>query len=360
MVINPFSFLEELETLTERGIAVEGRLYISSSAQVVMPYHIIIDNINESELNEKSIGSTGKGIGPAYSDKHSRRGMRMGDFLRSKEELHNFVNEKVEYANRYLELYNAPALSPRKVAADFVNIKGQIAPMIKDTPLMISRMNSSGKRIMLEGAQGTLLDIDHGTYPFVTSSTCTVGGAVSGSGMSLSAVERTIGIFKAYTTRVGNGPFPTELEDRYGEYMRNKGNEYGTTTGRPRRCGWFDIVAAKYSSSLNDLNEIALTKLDVLSGIPKVKICVAYELDGERIEDFPSNHHTLKNCLPVYEEMDGWAEEELSSDYDSLPDNARRYVERIESELGVAASFISTGPARKETIIRDKQAVMDR
>lgn len=358
MVVNPFTFLDELKELTSRGIDTIGRLYISSSAQVVMPYHIILDSIDESELEDRSIGSTGKGIGPAYSDKHSRHGMRAGDFLLGKEDLHALVRDKVEYANRMLDMHNAPTLSARKVASDFVNIKDEITPMIKDTQLMMSRWNADGKRIMLEGAQGTLLDIDHGTYPYVTSSTCTVGGAVSGSGVNISAVDRVIGIFKAYTTRVGNGPFPTELKDRHGEYLRDKGNEFGTTTGRPRRCGWFDLVAARYSASVNDLKEIALTKLDVISGIPKIKICVAYEIDGARIEDFPSSYDILNRCRPIYDEIEGWEDTKLGSDFASLPDNARNYIKRIEKELGVNASFVSTGPGRKETILRNKQPVL--
>ncbi len=359
MVVDPFYFLEELEGLVSEGVEVEGRLFISSAAQVVMPYHKILDKLSESDLKDKSIGSTGKGIGPAYSDKHSRRGMRMGDFLLNKEALHELVMEKVDFANQLLEVYRAPALSPSKVATDFVNIRDVIAPYVRDTQIMVSRMEADDKMIMLEGAQGTLLDIDHGTYPYVTSSSCTVGGAVSGSGLSLSGIARIIAIFKAYTTRVGNGPFPTELTDSMGERLRNRGKEFGTTTGRPRRCGWFDLVAARHAVRVNGIKEIALTKLDVISGLPEIKICVAYQLDGERIDYFPASQEAVTRCVPVYESMEGWGGGDLPGSYQELPPEARKYVERIEKELGVRAAFISTGPGRKETIIRDHQAVLD-
>jgi len=359
MVIDPFYFLEELEGLVSEGIETEGSLFISSGAQVVMPYHKMLDKMSESDLQDKSIGSTGKGIGPAYSDKHSRRGMRMGDFLLNKEALHELVMEKVDFANRLLEVYHAPALSPRKVATDFVNIRDSIAPFVRDTQPMISRLEADDKMIMLEGAQGTLLDIDHGTYPYVTSSSCTVGGAVSGSGLSPTKIARTIGIFKAYTTRVGNGPFPTELKDSTGERLRKRGKEFGTTTGRPRRCGWFDLVAARYSVTVNGLKEIALTKLDVISGMSEIKLCVGYQLEGEKIDYFPLNHEELKRCVPVYENVKGWGDEKFPGSYQELPAGAREYVERIEKELGVKATFISTGPGRKETIIRDHQVVLD-
>jgi adenylosuccinate synthase len=355
MVIDPFSFLEELNELVSDEVDVEGKLFISSAAHLVMPYHKILDNLNEGDLKENSIGSTGRGIGPAYSEKYSRRGIRMESFLLKKKELYDLVAGNVEYANRMLKIYNAPVLSPKKIGADFVNIRDLLVHFIKDTHVMISEMISQNKRILLEGAQGGLLDIDHGTYPYVTSSSCTIGGAISGSGIAPSSIKRIIGIFKAYITRVGNGPFPTELNDEDGQYLQKKGNEYGTTTGRPRRCGWFDLVAAKYTAAINGLKEIAFTKLDVMDGMPKIKICVAYEVDGERITEFPSNLRVLERCKPVYEEMAGWETGvNINASYQSLPAEARDYIERIESELDVQATFISVGPERNETIIRER------
>lgn len=354
MVIDPFTFLDELGELLKRGIEVEGRLYISSAAQVVMPQHRLLDSLLEGEREQNRIGSTGKGIGPAYSCKHSRLGMRMGDFLLAKEEFHALIRSSVEDANRHIEMYGAPPLSPNRVAADFISIRDLIQPFLADTQRLIAGWKREGKRLLLEGAQGTLLDIDHGTYPFVTSSNCTIGGALTGTGLAPGDVARTIGIFKAYTTRVGNGPFPTELQDDTGACLRDRGGEYGTTTGRPRRCGWFDLVAARYAVELNGLEEIALTKLDVLSGLETLRICVAYELDGARIEDFPQNAALLARCEPLYEDLPGWGGRELGAgDFASLPDNARRYVESLEERLDVRASFISTGPERASTIIRE-------
>ncbi len=354
MVIDPFAFIEEWKGLVSRGVGVEGRLFISSAAQVVMFYHRVLDNLYESELKGGSIGSTGKGIGPTYADKFSRRGMRMGDFLLGKEELYDLVRHRVEYNNRYMELFNASTFPAQKNASEFVNIKDLISHFIVDTQELIFRMKREGKRLLLEGAQGTLLDIDHGTYPYVTSSSCTIGGALTGSGLAPADISRALGIFKAYVTRVGNGPFPTEIGGGEGDMLRERGREYGTTTGRPRRCGWFDFVAGRYSVMLNGLKEIALTKIDVLSGLPRVKCCVAYRLNGEEIQSFPQNAALLARCEPVYEELPGWGEHDLEVEtYDELPENARRYIETIEERLRVKISFISNGPEREKAIIRE-------
>jgi adenylosuccinate synthase len=355
MVIDPFAFMDELSGLMSRGIDIGDRLFISSAAQVVMPHHRFLDSLLEGELRDGRIGSTGKGIGPAYSCKGSRRGMRMGDFLLPKEEIHERVVKMISYGNKLVEIFGAPPLSEKKVAADFVNIKDLISHLIVDTQELIHKWKVEGKRILLEGAQGTLLDIDHGTYPYVTSSNCTIGGAVTGTGLAPKDIGRAIGIFKAYTTRVGNGPFPTELEDETGDFLRDRGGEFGTTTGRPRRCGWFDLVAARYSVMLNGLEEIALTKLDVLSDLETIRVCTSYEVDGEKIEYFPQSAEVLERCKPVYEELPGWTNEELEgTDYKALPENAWNYVKKLEEHLGVHASFISMGPERKKTIIRDK------
>ncbi len=360
MVIDPFAFFTELQELIERGIDVEGRIFISSAATVVMPYHRVLDNVYESDLKDKSIGSTGKGIGPAYADKYTRAGMRFGDFLMSKEELFDLVSSNVERHNRYLEIFSVPVLPKRKIASDFVNIQDLISHFIVDTREMIYRMKSDGKRILLEGAQGTLLDVDHGTFPFVTSSSCSIGGALTGTGLAPGDIGRVVGIFKAYTTRVGNGPFPTELSGEEGDLLREKGCEYGTTTGRPRRCGWLDLVAARFAVRLNGLKEIALTKLDVISGFSTVKVCTAYKLGDMEIDNFPPGAKILEDCKPVYQELPGWDEDVATGDFDALPENARRFIEFIEEWLDVKVSFISTGPEREATIIREAAYSFDK
>jgi len=353
MVIDPFAFLDEFQELVSRGVDVEGRLFISSSAQVVMPYHKMLDNLLEVDLKERKIGSTGKGIGPAYTDKYSRRGLRFSCFLLEKDELYEEVKGRVEFANRLIKMFGAPELSPGKVASDFVNIKEIISHFVVDSQEFIAELKGKGRRILLEGAQGTLLDIDHGTYPYVTSSSCTVGGALSGSGMVPSDIKRAIGVFKAYVTRVGNGPFPTEISGEEGNILRERGKEYGTTTGRPRRCGWFDLVAARYASMVNGLTDIALTKLDVISGYSRVKICTAYRLDGKVIERFPSDARVLSRCEPVYEELPGWDEKAIDADsFEDLPEEAKRFVEVIEEKLKTKVTFISTGPERERMILR--------
>jgi len=361
MVIEPFALLDELKELTSRGIDVGGRMFISSAAQIVMPYHRILDNLMEADLKGQSIGSTGKGIGPAYGDKHMRSGLRMGVFLLDKEELYDIVKAKVEAGNRLLGLLGGPPLSSEKVASDFARIRDLVSRFVVDTQELVHTMKAQGKRILLEGAQGTLLDIDHGTYPFVTSSSCTIGGALTGTGLAARDIGRVIGIFKSYVTRVGNGPMPSELAGAEGVELRERGKEYGTTTGRPRRCGWFDLVAGRYSVRLNGYDEIALTKLDVISGLRGIKLCTAYELNGKRIVSFPQSLSDLAKCRPVFEEMPGWSAGEIRVDqFSEFPVRARRFIERLESELGVPVSFISTGPAREETVIRNAAYSFDR
>ncbi len=354
MVIEPQAFLAELDELVKRGVDAEKRLRVSSAAHIVMPYHRMLDNLIEVDLKKESVGSTGKGIGPAYGDKYLRRGLRMGAFLLGKAELFDIVKAKVSDANRLIGLFSAPPLSAEKIASDFAGMRDRMAGLIVDSQALVHELKASGRRILLEGAQGTLLDIDHGTYPFVTSSSCTVGGAVTGTGLAPRDIGRVIGIFKAYITRVGNGPMPSELAGDVGNELRERGKEYGTTTGRPRRCGWFDVVAGRYSVLLNGYDDIVLTKLDVISGMPRVKLCVAYELDGKRIESFPQNLLDLAKCRPVFEELPGWGENEIKVDrYDALPANARAFIERIEKGIGAPASIISTGAAREETIVRN-------
>jgi adenylosuccinate synthase len=354
MVVDPVALLSELEELMSRGINVEGRILISSSAHAVLQPHKVLDNLYEVDREKEPIGSTGKGIGPAYCNKYSRKGLRMGMFRLPQEDIFELVRSRIEDCNRLLETYNAPPLSPENIATEFVGMAHILAPLVVDTQPLLQEMRLEGRRFMLEGAQGALLDIDHGTYPYVTSSSCTVGGALTGSGLNVKDVNRVIGIFKAYTTRVGNGPFPTELKDDIGEELREKGGEYGTTTGRPRRCGWFDIVAARYSARLNGLDEIALTKLDVISELDTVKVCTHYEHDGQRIDRFPLDAGPLDACSPVYREFPGWELDPSSvGSYDALPKKARTYIEFLENEVGVKVSFISHGPERKNTIVRE-------
>lgn len=353
MVVDPFAFLQEVRELGDRGIDVSERLFVSSAAHVVTPVHKLMDNILETDRKGASIGSTGKGIGPAYADKHMRGGLRMAVFLREREDLFDTIARSVEWSNRVFAAYNAPTLSPETIASDFVGIRDAIEPFVVDTQAAIGELREKGRRILLEGAQGTLLDIDHGTYPFVTSSSCSIGGAIAGTGLGPREINRVVGIFKSYITRVGNGPMPTEIAGRDGEALRERGGEYGTTTGRPRRCGWFDMVAGRYSVMLNGYDEIALTKLDVLSGFETVKICTAYRSGGTVIASFPQDAEILARCEPVYEEMPGWQERLSSSrSMDDLPSAARRFIERLEEGLGVPITFVSTGPARQETILR--------
>jgi adenylosuccinate synthase len=361
MVIDPFALLGELKELMCRGVDVSGRVLVSSAAHIVMPHHRLLDNLSETDLKEGSIGSTGKGIGPAYAEKHMRNGLRMGLFLLDKSDLFDIVKAKVEWGNRQLALYGAPSLSSEKVASDVANIRDLVAALVVDSQELMHTMKVQGKRILLEGAQGTLLDIDHGTYPFVTSSSCSVGGALTGTGLTLRDIGRVIGVFKSYITRVGNGPMPSEITGTEGDELRERGGEYGTTTGRPRRCGWFDLVAGRHSVLVNGFDEIALTKLDVVSGLPKVKLCVAYEIDGRRTTSFSQCLTGLQGCTPVYEEMAGWSEKDLEVEqYEDLPANARRYIERIEKELATSVSFISMGPAREATIVRREAYSFDR
>lgn len=353
MVVDPFAFLQEVSELAARGVETRNRIFISSAAHVVTPVHKMIETALESERKDACIGSTGRGIGPAYSDKYLRSGLRMGIFRMSKPKLFEAIERAIEIGNRLLAAYNAPTFSAESIAGDFVSIKEDIEPFVVDGLQMIREMRDRGKRILLEGAQGTLLDIDHGTYPYVTSSSCSVGGALTGSGLRIRDIDRIVGVFKSYVTRVGNGPMPTQIEGDEGKILRDRGGEYGTTTGRPRRCGWFDLVAGRYSVALNGYDEIALTKLDVLSGFEKVKIATAYRIGGREVELMPQACCELDRCEAVFEELPGW-KENISSvqSVEELPQAARSYIERLEEGLGVPITFVSTGPAREETIVR--------
>lgn len=352
-VVNPQAFNSETQELREMGIECEGRLFISSRAHLILPYHNALDRAREERLGENSVGTTMRGIGPAYEDKASRTGIRAGDLLYP-DLLREKILGNIEDANRELQSLGASPLEAEATLDSFLGEALRLKPFIRDTASFINQCVREGRAMLLEGAQGTMLDVDHGTYPFVTSSNATAGGASTGLGLPPKAITGVLGIAKAYTTRVGGGPFPTELLDETGAYLQKRGNEYGAVTGRPRRTGWFDAVVVRYSTMVNGLDAIALTKLDVLDEIDEIKICVAYNCRGERIEDVPYGASVLADCQPVYETMPGWKTTTSAiTNYDELPTRAKDYVRRIEELCGAPAALISTGPERTETIIRD-------
>ena len=344
VVIDPEQLLKEIKDLKERGIPVEKNLYISANAHVVMPYHKDVEKWEESLRGKGKIGTTGRGIGPAYVDKVARRGIRMGDLLERKT-----LEEKL---NLNLKIYGnllGFSYSKEEILEKFLEFGKKLRKYITDTSLLIYRLMEEGKDILFEGAQGTLLDIDHGTYPYVTSSNASAAGVCTGCGVSPRSITKVIGVAKAYTTRVGEGPFPTELKDEIGTLLQERGNEYGATTGRPRRCGWFDGVALRYATRINGLDELILTKLDILDKLDKVKICVAYRYKGKVIQDFPNRFVMWRECEPVYEEMDGWKEDTSKvTSYKDLPDAARKYIKKIEEIGKVPIRLLSVGPQREE------------
>jgi adenylosuccinate synthase len=353
IVIDPVALAKELLSLRESNIDVRA-LRISDRAHLLLPHHALIDQLRETRSADGKIGTTGRGIGPCYESKFNREGVRavfLLDEARLKEEIFRLCEAKNEYLKM---VFNHPGIPAAEVFETFRELARELAPLVTDTGLLIHAHIESGKRLLLEGAQGTLLDVDHGTYPFVTSSNSTAGGACTGLGIPPTRIRSTIGVFKAYCTRVGEGPFVTELKDATGELIRERGHEYGTTTGRPRRCGWFDAVAARYAVRVNGFDGIALTLLDVLDTFGEVKVCVAYEHGGREHTDFPAAPWILKEARPVYTSMPGWKEEIYGkTSWDALPTNARAYVEYLESLLGRPVSILSTGPDRGHTIVRD-------
>jgi adenylosuccinate synthase len=355
VVIDPEALIEEINDLKARGISFEGRFFVSKRAHLIMPYHKIFDKHSEAKKGSKKIGTTGRGIGPSYADKMARVGLRVCD-LYDEEVLKEKVFQNVEEVNLIAErIHGLEPLNPQEVFESYKKYGEIIKPYVAETSYMINKLYNEGKNIMLEGAQGTLLDVDHGTYPFVTSSNPTAGGAFTGTGLAPQSLNNVVGVLKAYTTRVGSGPFPTELEDETGQRLRDVGGEYGATTGRPRRCGWLDLVATKYAKMLSGINYIALTKLDVLTGFDKIKVCVGYEYNGKVFETFPPEIKILENLTPVYKEFDGWTEDITKvKRYNDLPENAKKYVEFIKNELGVEYALISLGTDREETIILNK------
>ncbi|MDO8885605.1 adenylosuccinate synthase [Candidatus Oleimmundimicrobium sp.] len=353
VVVNPKVLIEELDGLESRGVCVD-KLLISCNAHLVMPYHLVLDGACELKLGKAKIGTTHKGIGPAYADKISRTGLRVQDMLDIKifrKKLEAALNEKNEILTK---IYNFEPFEADKIVADYSSYAKRLEKHITDTSLIVNQTLDKGKNVFFEGAQGTLLDIDHGTYPFVTSSSPVAGGACVGAGVGPKRIDRVIGVVKAYVTRVGSGPFPTELDDKVGERIREKGGEYGTTTGRPRRCGWFDALILRYASRINSLTEIVVTKLDVLSQFEKIKICVGYEYKGKIYDNFPPHQTIVHKCKPVYEEVDGWKESlEDITDYGDLPKAAQKYLARIEELGGVPIKMISVGPKRKQIIFKN-------
>ena len=350
VVVDPRVLLEEMDELASRGIDTS-KLLVSGNAHLIMPYHLELDRVTERYLGRNRLGTTKRGIGPAYADKAARIGLRVQDLLDEKifrQKLEVVLKEKNAVLSR---IYNRLPLEADAIVADYRRYGERLGPHIADTSAVLWRALRDGRRVLLEGAQGTLLDLDHGTYPFVTSSSPVSGGALAGTGLGPKEVDRVIGVTKAYVTRVGSGPFPTEDTGDAGRWMQERGAEVGTTTGRTRRCGWLDAVLLRYAARVNGLTELFLTKLDVLSGLPRLKLCVAYEYEGERYEDFPPHQSIVHKAEPVWEDLEGWTEEigEARSP-DGLPGAARTYVERIADLAGVPVRAISVGPSREQTV----------
>lgn len=350
VVMNPLDLIEEIRTLRSTGIEAKGRLFISTRTQMVMLYHRAIDKAEEAARPVgKKIGTTGRGIGPAYAAKVSRTGLRCGDMLA--DDFLDRVREQVAETNARLSYLKAEPLDADEIVKIYAEAKEALAPYVIDTVPYLHKAQEAGKSILMEGAQGTMLDIDFGTYPFVTSSNPTAGGACIGSGLSPRCIDRVVGVIKAYTTRVGEGPFPTELFDDMGTLLAKRGNEFGAVTGRPRRCGWFDAVVANYSRLVNGVDYWALTKLDVLDECAEIKICVAYELDGKRITDMPTCASDLARVKPIYETMPGWlCKTSDITDISQLPSRAKAYVDRLLELSGAKLSILSIGPARESTL----------
>ena len=351
VVIDPGVLLTEIKGLNERGIDTS-KLKISTNAHLITPYHRTIDKVSERFLGNSKIGTTGRGIGPAYADKINRIGIRIQDLFDP-----SILRQKIEGALRdknqvLIKVFNRKGLEVEEVLKEYLEYAGILAPYIADTGLLLNKALDAGKNVLLEGSQGTLLDVDHGTYPFVTSSNPTAGGACTGSGIGPTRISRVIGIVKAYTTRVGSGPFPTELFDEDGEKLRTIGGEIGVTTGRARRCGWYDAPIARYAVRVNGLTDFFLTKLDVLTGWEKIPVCVAYEVDGKRVEELPASQSDFHHAKPIYEYLPGWSENITKArTFEELPANARAYVKYLEEISGAPMSAIGVGPGRDETIV---------
>ena len=352
VVVDIAVLFEELDALSSRGVDVS-RLLVSANAHVITQYHRTLDKVTERFLGKRQIGTTGRGIGPAYADKINRVGIRIQDLFDT-----NILRQKVEGAldsknHLLVKIYNRRAISVDEVVEDLLSYAERLRPMVADTGLVLNQALDAGKTVLFEGGQATMLDVDHGTYPFVTSSNATSGGAATGSGVAPNRMKRVIAVVKAYTTRVGSGPFPTELLDASGEFLRVKGAEFGTTTGRPRRCGWYDAPVARYSARINGVTDFVLTKLDVLTGLDRIPVCVAYDVDGIRVDEVPVSQSDFHHAVPIYEEFAGWTENITGvRTFDDLPKNARDYVLALEKMSGARISAIGVGPDREAIVVR--------
>jgi adenylosuccinate synthase len=351
VVVDPKALFAEVDELMRNGIDVGHRVLISDKAHLILPYHRDLDLLSEARRGERKIGTTSRGIGPAYEDKIARRGIRVGD-LNDPKGLEQNVRDNVTARNR---LVHDTTMDWQVVLDELLKHAERLRPMIRDVSALLTDAMRAGQSILFEGAQGTLLDIDHGTYPYVTSSNATIGGVCTGLGVPPRAIGRVLGVVKAYTTRVGEGPFPTELSGEMGNRLRESGSEYGAVTGRPRRCGWYDAVAVRYAARINGLDGLALTKLDVLDGLERIDICTSYTCGGRTLTEFPSDIGQLARCEPVYESMPGWnAPTAGVRRFDQLPAEARKYIARLEEVSGVRAAIVSTGSERDDTIVRDE------
>jgi adenylosuccinate synthase len=352
VVIDLAVLFHEIDDLQARGVDTS-KLLVSANAHIIAPYNRVLDKVTERFLGSRRIGTTGRGIGPTYADKMSRSGIRVQDLFDEK-----ILRQKVEAAlafkNQVLaKIYNRRAVEVDEVMDELLGYAARLRPMVADTALVLEKALDAGETVLLEAGQATLLDVDHGTYPFVTSSNATAGGACTGSGIPPTRIDRVIAILKAYSTRVGEGPFPTELFDDMGEFLRKTGAEYGTTTGRPRRCGWVDTVVGRYATRINGVTDFVVTKLDVLTGLETIPVCVAYDVDGVRHEEMPVNQTDFHHAKPVYEELDGWWEDiSKCRSFEELPENAQAYVVRLEELIGARVSAIGVGPGRDEIISR--------
>jgi adenylosuccinate synthase len=351
VVIDPQALFAEVDELKKNGIDVDGRILISDKAHLILPYHRDLDLLSEARRGERKIGTTSRGIGPAYEDKIARRGIRVCD-LNDPQGLEQSVRDNVTARNR---LVQDSTMDWKPVLDQLLKHAERMRPMIRDVSVIVADAMRAGQPMLFEGAQGTLLDIDHGTYPFVTSSNASIGGVCTGLGVPPKAIGRVVGVVKAYTTRVGEGPFPTELSGEMGNRLRETGSEYGAVTGRPRRCGWYDAVAVRYAARINGLDGLALTKLDVLDGLEQIDICTAYRAGERTLNEFPSDVRQLAQCEPIYQSMPGWSEPTKGvRQFDRLPEAARQYIKTLEDVSGVRASIVSTGSERDDTIIRDE------
>ncbi len=352
VVLDPFAFMKEVDALRATGVKVDGNLFVSNRAHVILPYHRMIELAAENAPGRVKIGTTSRGIGPTYEDKMARSGLRVQDLLDKnllRKHIENACREKNTIAHA---LFNSEPLDPDKMFADYSAIADRVAPFVADTALLLNRAIANGEAVMFEGAQGTMLDIDHGTYPFVTSSSATSGGAATGTGVPPTSINTVIGVTKAYCTRVGEGPFPTESKDAIGEALRKKGNEFGAVTGRPRRTGWLDLPLLRYSNMINGTGWLVVTKLDVLDDQAEIPVCINYKIDGKETQQIPAQISGFEKIEPVYRKLPGWQTSTFGIDnYDHLPEKAKRYLEFVEKESGAQVGIVSTGPDREQTMV---------